>query len=108
MVEFLEKHTEFAVPSEKKLRDSCVPLIFDEYIGKMRAIAAGNYIWISIDETTDCEQRYVINFVFGVLGLERERGKSYLFSSAVLEAANHSTIATFFDDTVNDLSEWKQ
>lgn len=47
-----------------------------------------------------------MNFGFGALGVELERGRSYLFTSKVLDAVNHSTIATFFDETMNELSEY--
>lgn len=70
----------------------------------MKMIAAGNFIWISVDESTDSEQRLVANFVFGELNVERERGRSYLFASQVLEATNSSTVATFFDECIAQLS----
>lgn len=59
IVEFMEKYTKFAVPSETTLRDECVPLLYDECIDRMKRIAAGKYIWVSLDETTDSEQRCV-------------------------------------------------
>lgn len=93
LVGFLEKHTKYAAPTEFTLRTKCLPAIYTEYIAKMKAIAAGKYIWVSVDESTDCDQRYVANFVFGVLNVEEERGRSYLFSSAGLNAVNKSIIA---------------
>lgn len=72
----------------------------------MKQIAADQYIWVSIDETTDCEQRAVANFVFGILGVEKERSQSYLFASHVLEGAvNSSTVAQFLDESINQLSK---
>lgn len=52
---------------------------------KMRRLAENNYIWVSIDESTDIDQRYIINFIFGELGVEEERDRSYLFTMAVLD-----------------------
>lgn len=105
MVAFLEKHTKYAAPSETVLRSKCVPKIYEECVEKMKQAAAGKYIWVSLDETTDSEQRYVVNFVFGILGVEEERGRCYLFSSKVLDKVNNSTIAKFFDETVCDLGK---
>lgn len=105
MAEFIAKHTKYAAPSESTIRNKCLPILHQECIDKMKKIAGNNYIWISVDETTDCEQRFVANFIFGVLGDEAERGKSYLFASEVLETTNHSTIATFVDDCVKELGK---
>lgn len=71
----------------------------------MKKIAANNYIWVSVDESTGSEQRFVANFMFGVLGVEKERGRSYLFSSVVMDGVNGSTMATFLDDSLKELSE---
>lgn len=90
--------------SESTLRTKYLPIFYDECIEKMKMIAAGNFIWISVDESTDSEQRLVANFVFGELNVERERGRSYLFASQVLEATNSSTVATFFDECIAQLS----
>lgn len=105
VVNFMEKHTKYACPSESSLRSKYVPILYDECIEKMKQIAAGNFVWVSIDESTDSEQRFVANFVFGVLGVDKERGRSYLFASKVLEATNSTTIATFFDESLSELSE---
>lgn len=105
LVEFLEKHTKYAAPSETHLRSKCIPKIYEECVEKLKRIAAEKYIWVSLDETTDSEQRYVVNFVFGILGVEEERGRCYLFSSKVLNQVNNSTIARFFDDTVGELGK---
>lgn len=99
---FIEKYTQFAAPSEWTLRQKCLPNLFDENIDRMKKIANGKYIWVSLDETTDVEQRYVANLVFGVLG---EPNSSYLFASKVLDATNNHTIAAFFDESMNELSK---
>lgn len=90
-----------------KINVCLMPVLYDKAAEKMKLIASENYLWVAIDETTDCQQRYVANFVFGVLGVETEIGKSYLFSMAVLQCVNSNTIGTFFDETVNKLSEFK-
>lgn len=100
IVQFIEKYTKFAAPTERTLRRNYVPALYDECINRMKEIAAGQKIWVSIDETTDCEQRYIANFVFGVLG---QPDRCYLFAIKQLEATNSSTVATFFDESVSAL-----
>lgn len=101
----MEKHTKYAAPSEWTLRTNCLPSIYAECLEKLKKIAANNYIWVSVDESTGSEQRFVANFMFGVLGVEKERGRSYLFSSVVMDVVNGSTMATFLDDSLKELSE---
>lgn len=91
--------------SETVIRSKYVPLIYKEHIEKMWNIARGKLLWVSLDETTDSEQRYVVNLVFGILDDENEWGKSYLFAVDYLSAVNHETIATFFDQTIHLLGE---
>lgn len=107
VVKFVEKYTKYASPSEFTLRNKILPKIYDKCVGKMKQIANGKHIWASIDESTDSEDRFVANFVFGIMGDERERDRCYLFASKVLTNVNSSTIATFFDECINELSELK-
>ena len=64
----------------------------------LRSKATGKKIWVSLDETTDVEQRYVVAFVFGIL--EEECENSYLANVDVLEKVTHSTVAAFFQKSV--------
>lgn len=100
MKKFIEKHTSNSAPDESTLRRKYVPMLYDEMIEKLRAKANGKHIWVSLDETTDVEQRMVANFVFGILDDENERGKSYLLNVMELEKVNANTIATFFTDSL--------
>lgn len=100
---FMSKHTKFSVPTETAIRKNYVPVLYEETLNKMRRLAANNYIWVSVDETTDIEQRYVINFVFGVLGVEEEKDRCYLFAMAELDKVNNLTVAAFFNDCLNSL-----
>lgn len=103
MIEFLEKHTQYGVPSEFTLRNTCLPKLYSDCLNTMRRIAKDNYLWVSLDETTDGEQRYIANFVFGILGADSEKGKSYLFAMKVLDRVDNTTVATFFDESINNL-----
>lgn len=101
MQKFIAEFTSFSAPSESALRKTYVPILYEESLKKMRQKAADNFIWITLDETTDCEQRFVVNFVFGVLGVDEETGRCYLFTMQELESVNSNTIATFFNDGLN-------
>lgn len=105
MVKFLETHTKYAVPSESTLRRRYVPKVYEECVQKLKEKAANKFIWVSLDESTDSEERYVVNFIFGVLDVESERDRSYLFTSKVLKTVNHSTMAQFFDECVLELGK---
>lgn len=95
--QFLEKHTKCS-PSETTIRKNYVPAKYTECIEKMRAKAKGKHIWVSLDETTDVEQRLIANFVFGILDDESERGRSCLLEIQELESHDSNSIATFFND----------
>jgi len=53
-------------------------------------------IWISINETTDCDGRYVAYVIVSTLEIEQSRQIFSLHFEA-LEKANHSIIAKLFD-----------
>lgn len=97
MQRFLEKYTKSS-PSETTIRNNYVPIKYKNCIDKLRAKADGKFIWVSMDETTDVEQRLVANFVFGILNDESERGKCYLLDVRVVETNDGNTMATFFND----------
>lgn len=105
MVEFLEKHTKYRVPSESTLRSKCIPKLYEECVQNLKEKAANKLIWVSLDESTDPEERYVVNFIFGILGVESERKRSYLFSTKVLQTVNHTTMAQFFDECVHEMGK---
>lgn len=100
MVRFIEKYTSHSAPDESTLRRNYVVHLYKNMMERLRSQAAGKRIWVSLDETTDVEQRMVANFVFGILGDENERGKSYLLNVVQLEKVNANMIATFFTDSL--------
>ena len=67
----------------------------------MRRKAHGLKIWVSLDETTDVEGRYVACFVLGILGIEEERSKCYVGNVAELERVNHISISAFFKNSLH-------
>lgn len=52
-------------------------------------------IWVSIDDTTDTEGRYIANVLIGILPTDGP-GKIFLLLSEVLEKANHTTDSKLF------------
>jgi hypothetical protein len=52
----------------------------------------GQYVWISIDETTDCAGRYVSNVIVGSLNPIAERNVKFLLNMEFLDKTNNFTI----------------
>lgn len=105
LIDFLEKYTNRTVPSESTLRNKYVSTLYDETISNLRAKVANKRIWVSVDETTDSEQRLVGNFVFGLMeGIEEdsdERGKCYLLNVGILPSSDANSISVFFMDSLS-------
>jgi hypothetical protein len=68
-------------------------------MSEIRQNITGNKIWVSIDETTDVEGRYIANVVVGTL-LSDGPGKIFLLTTEVHEKANYSTITKLFDNAM--------
>lgn len=103
VVNFVEKYTGKSMPSESSVRQKYVPILYNETMEKLRAKVGDRYIWTSIDETTDSECRLVTNFIFGILDDaddSPERGKCYLLNMAVVDSANASNMAAFYNDSL--------
>lgn len=87
---FLIKNKKEKMPGRATLQKNYISKIYANTLNKIREKVAENAIWISIDETTD-----VAHFLIGILGIEEEKRKNYLFNMADLETTNNSTIAKF-------------
>jgi hypothetical protein len=59
-------------------------------------------IWVSIDETSDVDGRFVATFVVGTLKHEQP-GEIFLLACEVLERVNNSSIVVVFDNAMNVL-----
>lgn len=70
-------------------------------MNKIRSKIERKKMWLSVDETTDIEGRYVANVV--VIGtLETDGpGTTMLLNSEVLKKAHYSTISKLFDKSLN-------
>jgi len=74
---FLEMYTGKDVPTEATLRLGSINEIFEETIDKIKFELSGKKIWVSTDETTDIEGRFVANVIGGTLQIDCP-GKQYL------------------------------
>lgn len=97
---FLEKYTNKEIPDESTLRKSYVDDIYLETMNKIRSNIAGHKIWVSIDETTDIQGRYIANVMIGTLEVDKP-GQVYLLNSEVLDKTNFSTISKLFDKSMS-------
>lgn len=100
---FLAKHSGNVIPDQTTMRKYYLSEIYREKISALRRKVSTHKIWVSVDETTDVEQRYIACFVFGILGEESERDKCYLANIAILSSVNHASIAGFFNDSLQVL-----
>lgn len=97
--EFLSKYIKHDIPDESTLRKNYVPEIYNKTIQKIRDYVNNNRIWISIDETTDVEGRYIANVIIGTLEIN-EPGQIFFLASEILEKANHQGICKLFEDSL--------
>ncbi|KAJ4428403.1 hypothetical protein ANN_24423 [Periplaneta americana] len=100
--DFLQKYTGKSNPNESTIRKNYIESCYNKTIDAIRAKLDGKKIWVSIDETTDCMGRYVVNIIVGEMN-EENSGDIFLLNCEVLEKANFSTIAKLFDKSMNYL-----
>jgi hypothetical protein len=95
---FLEKYTKEKVLSRRTISRKCVSKLYEENLQKIRNLVGDNYIWFSVDETTDANGRYIANFIVGILN--GEPSPSHLIAVKELEKTNHLTISRFVNETL--------
>jgi hypothetical protein len=61
----LEKYTTHPIPTESTLRKNYLASCYDDTINKIINSVEKNKIWVSIDETSDVDGRFVTNVVVG-------------------------------------------
>ena len=81
---YLCKYTGKNIPDQSTLRKYYVQEAYQSKLSSLRKLAAGQKIWVSLDETTDVEQRYIVCLVFGIMGIEEERENCYLANLEIL------------------------
>jgi hypothetical protein len=97
---FLEKYTIHSIPTESTLRKSYVASCYEDTNNKIRNSVGKNKIWFSINETSDLDDRFVVNVVMGTLKHEQP-GAIFLLACEVLERVNNSSFAVVFDNAMN-------
>ncbi|KAF0760196.1 DUF659 domain-containing protein [Aphis craccivora] len=100
--QFLEKYTNKHIPDESTLRKTYLGPCYQNVISQIRDEVGDSYIWISVDETTDINGRFIANLIIGVLHREKAT-RSYLISCKELSKTNHSTVTRFVNDSLKIL-----
>lgn len=97
--DFLEQYTGKTIPEESTIRKKYVNIIYEETLTSIRQNIQDGPIWVSIDESTDADGRYVGNVIVGKLSSEPYN--SFLLNCEQLDKCNHKTIAKLFNDSMN-------
>ena len=83
------------MPDESTVRKNCVKQCYDLTIESIREKIEDNFVWVSIDETQDCEGRFIANCIVGSLN-KNEQSTPYLLAVEQFEITNSSTVSEFF------------
>jgi hypothetical protein len=75
---------------------------YQNFIFQIRDEVDDFYIWISVDETTDINGRFIANIIINILHREIAT-LSYFISCKELNKTNHSTVTCFFNDSLKIL-----
>ena len=79
-------------PSEALIRKVYVDREYDAEMERMRSVLKTEYIWISIDETSDAKDRAVVCVLAGALQ-ESSFGPHFLICSEQYKQVNNTTIS---------------
>ena len=98
--DFLERHTGHTIPDESTLCKNYLIKYYEETLNQILECVNGKKIYVSIDEITDSEGRYVANVVIGTLETNSP-GQIFLLTLEVLEVFNHIQICKLFNRSMN-------
>lgn len=87
------------IPNESTLRKNYLNDCYNAALQTIRTDIGKNYVWISVDETTDVQGRQIANLIVGKL-CENENTKPHLLASKLLERTNHCTISQFVNSSM--------
>lgn len=96
----MEKYTNEVILDESTLRKNYLNDCFEETLTKIKSTFQDKKIWISIDETTDIEGRYVANVIIESLDVDKP-GQIALLNCEILDKANYFTISKLFGKTLH-------
>lgn len=102
---FLDKYTTEAVPCETTLRNSYVPQMLTTLIDKIKDQVKDQFVWVSIDETTDSLKNKVINVVMGILSNDPEKAKKkfLLDVTIALDTVDNEIIVRAYEKAIAKL-----
>ena len=98
--DFFKEYCKEALPDESTVRKVYIPAVYEEKMTELREVFKDQYLWASIDETTDEAGRYIVNVVAGPLDGSY---RSYLIDVQYVRACNHSTIAHVLVEALKSL-----
>lgn len=97
--DFLSEWTQQIIPYPSTLRKSYADICYQETIEKIRGEFENDCkIWLSVDETTDSEGRYIAHAIVAPMYSDRF-GIQRLINCAELEATNGDTIVEFIEES---------
>lgn len=99
---FLEDCSGKDIPTESVLRKFYLDDCNNEIMEKIRRRVFNRKIWVSLDETTDAEGRFIANVIIGT-SEEDTAGPIFLLNTEELEKINHSTVSKLFDKSLGIL-----
>jgi len=89
----------YQTTNKSTIQKNYVNIIYEETLKPIREFIRDGPIWVSIDESTDAEGRYIGNVIIGKLCSEPT--KSFLLNCVQLEKCNNKTFAKLFNDSMN-------
>jgi hypothetical protein len=90
------------VPSECQLRREYLNKVYDEKMNKIRSELKNEYIYVSVDETTDDFGRQIANVIVGALR-DDHIGTQHLISSKRLDSTNNVSISNTVTSALDEL-----
>jgi hypothetical protein len=90
--EFLQKYTQYSVPSPKTIWTNNLSQIYDKTIQSIRNRLKNQYIWIAIDETKDCFGHKVANIVVGSLNADINECKKFILNMEYINSTKSHQI----------------
>jgi len=99
--QFLEMHIKNPIPDQTTLRKLYMDDIYNDTMENVQSKLSSKRIWITINETTDVEGRYIANVIVSSLEADRQ-GVVFSFHTEELEKTNFS-ISQLFNKSIGIL-----
>lgn len=96
MKTYLQKYTGKSVPDESTLRKSYLQPLHEEKLKQIRQVVAENPVYFILDETTDRQNRYVLNIL--VAPLNGQQVKPMLLKTYFLNKTDNASVMQSFNN----------